>query len=361
MPPAEITTSAWAISDWASIACGGDDEAGNRAQLGALGRGAGQDDDLHSVARGGVAGAGEHVREQVVGEAVIQRHLRRRADDRDRALRIERQLGEDRRIGLEVGEVVLLLQTRIRANLAVRAVGLQALPRDRVGHDDRSRQAAVDVMLDRCPLVVEHRRRRDPQRRGRDGDVIGPVPERDVKACAAGGANVGQGPAHERGRARRQASELGGQPLAAMAPDRCVVDVQALAQLERLREVARGHTHVVAVRAQALDHGAHDEHVRTVRKVDPDSHGRTGRPGRPATGTCRGGRSALPQTCNGARHDHRPDAGHGIVGRPMLVLASISETLVNETSQLRARSRPARDIRADGDLQRAAFRSPRRS
>ena len=33
-----------------------------------------------------------------------------------------------------------------------------------------------------------------------------------------------------------------------------------------------------------------------------------------------------PRRCAG------PDAGHGIVARPMLVLASISETVVNETS-----------------------------
>ena len=99
------------------------------------------------------------------------------------------------------------------------------------------------------------------------------------------------------------------QPPAAVVADRRVRDAQALAQLDRLGEVARGHAHLVAVRAQALDHRAHDEHVRAVREVDPDAH-------RMRTLTLGGDRPRIA----------------GIVGRPMLVLASISESLVNETS-----------------------------
>jgi membrane protein DedA with SNARE-associated domain len=53
----------------------------------------------------------------------------------------------------------------------------------------------------------------------------------------------------------------------------------------------------VPVRAQTLDHRTHDEHVGAVREIDPDAH-----------------------------------VQDGIVARPMLVLASISETAVNETS-----------------------------
>ena len=64
----------------------------------------------------------------------------------------------------------------------------------------------------------------------------------------------------------------GEQSLAAMVPDRGVGDVQALAQLERLCEVARGYANVVPVRMQTLDHRAHDEHVRAVCEVDPDAH-----------------------------------------------------------------------------------------
>ena len=57
-----------------------------------------------------------------------------------------------------------------------------------------------------------------------------------------------------------------------MAADRGVLDAEALAQLERLGEVARGHAHLVAVRLQPLDHGPHDEHVGAVGEVDPDAH-----------------------------------------------------------------------------------------
>ncbi len=96
--------------------------------------------------------------------------------------------------------------------------------------------------------------------------------------------------------------------------DRRVLDSQAVAQLERLGEVARGHADLVAVLAQALDQRPHHEHVGAVRQVDPDAHLRRDGNGRAGAwtpmGRSRGGyRCAL-----------------------MLVLASISETLVNETS-----------------------------
>ena len=86
-----------------------------------------------------------------------------------------------------------------------------------------------------------------------------------------------------------------------MAADRRVGDAEALAQLERLREVARGHAHLVAVRAQPLDHRAHHQHVRAVREVYPDAHRKTLRTvslGRgPATYRC--------PTDARARLDHR--------------------------------------------------------
>ena len=91
---------------------------------------------------------------------------------------------------------------------------------------------------------------------------------------------------------------------------------EALAQLERLGEVARGHRDVVAVGAQALDHGAHDEHVRAVREIDPDAH-------RARTVTLRDRRVARASRVLPARPVSLP---------AVLVLASISETLVNETS-----------------------------
>ena len=111
------------------------------------------------------------------------------------------ELREHRGVGLEVRQVVLLLEALVGAQLAARAVALQALRRDRVGHDHRARQAAVDVVLDRRPLVVEHRRARDPQQRGGDAHVVGAVAERDVEA-------------RRRPRARRRAPSARARPSA---------------------------------------------------------------------------------------------------------------------------------------------------
>jgi len=83
-----------------------------------------------------------------------------------------------------------------------------------------------------------------------------------------------------------------------MAPNRGVGDPEALTQLERLSEVTRGDLHLVTFRVQALDNRPHHEHVRTVRQVDPNAH---------------------------RKRD-------GIVARRMLVLASITESLVNASS-----------------------------
>ena len=83
-----------------------------------------------------------------------------------------------------------------------------------------------------------------------------------------------------------------------MAPDCRVGDTETFAQRQRLGEVARGHLHLVAVVAQALDHRPHHEHVRAVRQINPNTH---------------------------LKRD-------GIVAQRMLVLASVTESLVNDTS-----------------------------
>ena len=83
-----------------------------------------------------------------------------------------------------------------------------------------------------------------------------------------------------------------------MMADRRVRNPEALAQRDRLGEVAGSHPHLVAVVAQALDHRPHHEHVRAVCQIDPDAHLK----------------------------------GDGIVARRMLVLASVTESLVNDTS-----------------------------
>ena len=47
---------------------------------------------------------------------------------------------------------------------------------------------------------------------------------------------------------------------------------EAVAQLERLGEVARRDLHLVAVGAQGVDDRPQHQHVRRVGEVDPDPH-----------------------------------------------------------------------------------------
>jgi len=95
-----------------------------------------------------------------------------------------------------------------------------------------------------------------------------------------------------------------------MVTDRRVLDLQPLAELECLGEIARRHPHLVAILAQALDQRPHDEDMRAVRQVDPDAHLR-----RTLTGRRPGRRQGCP--------------ADGYRCGSMLVLASISESVVN--------------------------------
>ncbi len=114
----------------------GDDEAAGGLQLRALVGRAREDDDLALLAQ-----ADEDRAEQVVLEPVVQRDLRGRADERDRLRPVQPEGLEHGRVGLEVGEVVLLLEAGVAAQLAGGAVPRQALGRDRLGDDDRLRRA----------------------------------------------------------------------------------------------------------------------------------------------------------------------------------------------------------------------------
>ena len=195
------------MSDCASIARGGQDEVADRAQLRALALGAGEHHGWAPSSRASARSRSRTDGEQVVLEAVIQRDVRWRAHRDDRFGAVEPQLVEHLFARLEVGEVVLLLEAFIRAQLPLRAVADEALGGDRVGHDDRRREPAVDVVLRRCPLVVEHRRAGDPKRRSSDGDVVRAVAERDVEARA--GSPVRRGPSRQGDRPRREADRLG--------------------------------------------------------------------------------------------------------------------------------------------------------
>ena len=57
-----------------------------------------------------------------------------------------------------------------------------------------------------------------------------------------------------------------------MAADRLAGEPVPLAQVERLREVARRDQHLGAALLERPDDRAHDQHVRRVSEVDPDPH-----------------------------------------------------------------------------------------
>ena len=113
VPPAEITRSAYAISDCASIA-----RSGTMKPPAAPARRAAR--ACAAARRSGLARAAARAPRANSGvlEAVVERHGRRRAHDDDRLRRVEPQLAEHRRVGLEVRQVVLLLEPRVAAQLA---------------------------------------------------------------------------------------------------------------------------------------------------------------------------------------------------------------------------------------------------
>jgi hypothetical protein len=165
----------------------------------------------------------EHPAEQVVLEAVIERDRRRRAHHGDRLLRVQAEIGRHLRVGLEIRQVVLLLEAGIASQLATRAVAVQPLGRDRLGNHDRLRQPAVDVVLHRGPLVVERGGAGDPQQRRGNRDVVGPVPDGQLKRAVA------PRPAHKLAGAGGQPEGLVEQSRAAVVADRGVLDPESVA------------------------------------------------------------------------------------------------------------------------------------
>ena len=153
-----------------------------RAHVLALLLGARQDERVHVLEPSEVV---ERHREERVRVPVVERHVGRRPQHDEHARRVDGELLEQRAVGLEVGEVVLLLQPRILEQLRRHgAVLLQPLRRNRVGHDDLRRRAAAELMLDRRELVVEGRRRRNAEPPRGDRQLVRAVRERDVEVAA---------------------------------------------------------------------------------------------------------------------------------------------------------------------------------
>src|SRR5205085_3319332 len=117
------------------------------------------DDRLHGVVP---AQALEHLREERVRATVVERHVGRRADDHERAGGVDRPLRKHGWVWLEAGEVVLLLQPFVAAELlGPDAVALEPVGRDRLWDDDSRGRPAAELVLEPGVLVVERRRARN--------------------------------------------------------------------------------------------------------------------------------------------------------------------------------------------------------
>ena len=181
---------------------------------------------------------------------------------------VEAERARHGRVGLEAGQVVLLLQPRV-AHEPRRAHAEAAQParRDRVGHEHPRGQTAVERVLQRRELVVEHGRVRDAQHAAGHRQVGRAVRERHVEAAAAAER-------HHRRHAIGRRPGLAGARAAAVVADHRVLDAVELEQLERLRERAGGDRDVPSAVAQAAHERGEDHRVGGVGEVDPDAHAR---------------------------------------------------------------------------------------
>ena len=103
--------------------------------------------------------------EEDVAVPVVERHVGRRADDDEHPLAVDSERVQHGLVRLEAGEVVLLLEAGVPANLpGVGAEPVEPILRDRVGHDHPGCRAAAERVLGARELVVVRVRRRDAER-----------------------------------------------------------------------------------------------------------------------------------------------------------------------------------------------------
>ena len=208
----------------------------------------------------------EHLGEERIRAAVVERDVGRRADDDERSRGIELEALEHGAVRLEVGQVVLLLQPRVLQELRrLRAVLGQALRRNRVRHDDLRRRAAAELVLKPGELVVERRRARDAEPPRGHRQLVRAVGERDVEVASLR-------PVAKRPQARCHRARLAEPRAAAVLPDHLRLDPVQLQQLQRLGVVARGELDLRSSLAQQRHQRPEHQHVGRCRHVDPDLH-----------------------------------------------------------------------------------------
>ena len=206
---------------------------------------------------------------------VVGGSLRRRADDGEHRARVDAELAEDRGIGLEVGEVVVLLQPRVAEQLALRGAGAAASPRRRSRRGrargaPRGRRAGAAGRRTRSPAsappgsAAASRPRRGRPSRGRArGRSAAAAPSARAPRCA------GRGP----GPCRRSPRRRGGRTTSCSSPSRSSSPTVCPYSRAVISTSCAGL-------AQALDDRPQDERMRRGSAVDPDPHAPklTGRP-----------------------------------------------------------------------------------
>ncbi len=111
--------------------------------------------------------------EERVAVAVVQGDLRGRAGDHQPPGRVDPEPAGHGRVRLEIGEVVLLLQPRVAAELRrPGSVARETLGGDGLGDDDARGGAAAELVLEPRELVVEGGGARDPERAGGQRQVV---------------------------------------------------------------------------------------------------------------------------------------------------------------------------------------------
>jgi len=125
------------------------------------------------VYRAEVADEGERLREERIGVAMVERDVGRWAQHDEHAVRVDAELLRHCSVGLEVREVVLLLEPGIPQKLRrLDAEASEALGRNRVRHDHLRRRTHAELMLQHRELVVMCGRTRDPEPPGGHGELV---------------------------------------------------------------------------------------------------------------------------------------------------------------------------------------------
>ena len=176
------------------------------------------------------------------------------------------QVRQDAGRGLEVREVVVLLEARVAHELLLRGAGLDhRLDGDRVGHQDAARRFPRELSLQPRVLVVLHLGRGDAKRLGDHRQVDRPVGDREVEPLRAR-------PAGELRAAACERRALAHHGSAAVAPHDGVLEAQALEDSDRLAVLARRDLDLVTLLAQALDDRPQDKRMRGSGAIGPDAH-----------------------------------------------------------------------------------------